>query len=41
VAYVWKGFDRTTFLFGGAWLLVGATLGALKYRNFKSLDWAP
>ncbi|MGA7538107.1 MAG: APC family permease [Steroidobacteraceae bacterium] len=41
VAYVWKGFDRTTFLFGGAWLLVGATLGALKYRNFKSFEYAP
>jgi amino acid transporter len=41
VAYVWKGFDRTTFLFGGAWLLVGAALGALKYRNFKSFEYAP
>ena len=41
VAFVWSGFDRTTFLFGGAWLLAGAALGALKYRNFKSFEFAP
>lgn len=41
VAFVWSGFDRTTFLFGGAWLLVGAALGAFKYRNFRSFEYAP
>jgi amino acid transporter len=41
VAFVWSGFDRTTFLFGGAWLLLGSALGAFKYRNFKSLEFAP
>jgi amino acid transporter len=41
VAFVWSGFDRTTFLFGGAWLLSGAALGAFKYRNFKSFEYAP
>jgi len=38
VGFVWSGFDRTTFLFGGAWLLVGIVLGAFKYRNFRSLE---
>ena len=41
VAFVWSGFDRTTFLFGGAWLLAGSALGAFKYRNFKSFKFAP
>jgi amino acid transporter len=41
VAFVWSGFDRTTFLFGGAWLLVGSALGAFKYRNFKALELLP
>jgi amino acid transporter len=41
VAFVWSGFDRTTFLFGGAWLAIGLALGALKYRNFKSFEFAP
>lgn len=36
VGFVWSGFDRTTFLFGGAWLLIGIVLGAFKYRNFRS-----
>lgn len=38
VAFVWSGFDRTTFLFGCSWLLVGAILGAFKYKNFKSFE---
>ncbi len=38
VAFVWSGFDRTTFLFGGAWLLAGLLVGAFKYRNFKSFE---
>lgn len=41
VAFVWSGFDRTTFLFGGAWLLAGIVLGAFKYRNFKAFEPAP
>ncbi|HTX04670.1 MAG TPA: APC family permease [Steroidobacteraceae bacterium] len=41
VGYVWMGFDRTTFLFGGAWLLTGSALGAFKYRSFKSFEYAP
>jgi amino acid transporter len=41
VAFVWSGFDRTTFLFGGAWLLVGSALGAYKYRNPKSFEAPP
>ena len=38
VGFVWSGFDRTTFLFGGAWLLIGIVLGAFKYRNFRSFE---
>ncbi|MBS0383514.1 MAG: APC family permease [Proteobacteria bacterium] len=38
VAFVWSGFDRTTFLFGGSWLVAGMVLGAFKYRNFKSFE---
>lgn len=41
VAFVWSGFDRTTFLIGGAWLVVGLTLGAFKYRNFRSFEPGP
>ncbi len=41
VAFVWSGFDRTTFLFGGAWLLVGSALGAYKYRNPRSFEGPP
>jgi amino acid transporter len=41
VAFVWSGFDRTTFLFGGVWLLVGSALGAFKYRKFKSFESPP
>jgi amino acid transporter len=38
VGFVWSGFDRTTFVFGGVWLLVGVVLGAFKYKNFRSFD---
>ena len=38
VAFVWSGFDRTTYLFGGSWLLIGVLLGAFKYRNFNSFE---
>ena len=38
IGFVWSGFDRTTFLFGGAWLLVGMVLGAFKYKNFRSFE---
>jgi amino acid transporter len=38
VGFVWSGFDRTTFLFGGVWLLIGIVLGAFKYRNFRSFE---
>ncbi len=32
VAFVWSGFDRYTFLFGGLWLVAGLVLGAFKFR---------
>ncbi|HJS89321.1 MAG TPA: APC family permease [Steroidobacteraceae bacterium] len=41
VAFVWSGFDRTTFLFGGAWLLIGATLGVFRYRRFRPFECPP
>ncbi len=37
VAFVWSGFDRTTFLFGGIWLVVGLCLGAVRYKRFAPL----
>lgn len=37
VAFVWCGFDRVTFLFGGAWLLFGLVLSAVKYRHISSI----
>lgn len=41
VAYVWSGFDRATFLFGGAWLLIGIVLGVFGYRKLASFEPAP
>lgn len=41
VAFVWSGFDRTTFLFGGAWLLIGSGLGVFKYRSFRPFECPP
>jgi amino acid transporter len=38
VGYVWSGFDRATFLFGGCWLLLGLILGAFKSRRTKALE---
>jgi len=38
VAFVWSGFDRVTFVFGGCWLAVGLVLGAFKYREFRGLE---
>lgn len=38
VGFVWSGFDRATFMFGGMWLLAGLVLGAFKYRNFRSFE---
>ncbi|HEX5353224.1 MAG TPA: APC family permease [Rhodanobacteraceae bacterium] len=33
VAFVWCGFDRITFLFGGAWLVIGLVLGAFRFKG--------
>ncbi|MGH8192462.1 MAG: APC family permease [Rhodanobacteraceae bacterium] len=41
VAFVWSGFDRITFLFGGMWLLAGLILGAFKYRNSVPFEVQP
>lgn len=38
IGFVWSGFDRTTFLFGGGWLVVGLVLAAFRYRNFGSFE---
>jgi amino acid transporter len=38
VGYVWSGFDRTTFLLGSGWLLLGLILGAFKSRRTEALD---
>ncbi|HEY3519672.1 MAG TPA: amino acid permease, partial [Rhodanobacteraceae bacterium] len=34
VAFVWSGFDRTTFLFGGAWLAAGLVVGISRRKAF-------
>lgn len=33
VAFVWSGFDRTTLLLGGTWLVAGLIFGAFRYRR--------
>jgi len=38
VGFVWSGFDRTTFLFGGCWLVAGLILGAFKSRRAKAFE---
>ena len=38
VAFVWSGFDRTTFLFGGLWIALGVVLGIFRYKNFKAFE---
>lgn len=35
VGFVWTGFDRVTFLFGGIWLAAGVILGVFKRDQFK------
>lgn len=37
VGFVWSGFDRTTFIFGGCWAATGLVLGAFRYRRFQGL----
>ena len=38
VAFVWMGFDRMTFAFGGLWLAIGLILGASRYKNLRSFE---
>jgi hypothetical protein len=38
VGFVWSGFDRITFVFGGSWLLMGLVGGAFKSRSLGVLD---
>ncbi|HEX7324378.1 MAG TPA: APC family permease [Rhodanobacteraceae bacterium] len=33
VGFVWSGFDRTTFVFGGVWLLLGIILRAVRGKR--------
>ncbi len=37
VGYVWTGFDRTTFITGICWLLVGVIVGAVKSKGYKEI----
>lgn len=37
VGFVWSGFDRVTFIFGGCWTLVGLVVGAFGYKRFHGL----
>lgn len=38
VAFVWSGFDRTTFLIGGTWLTIGLILGVLRRKSLTPLE---
>lgn len=38
VAFVWSGFDRTTFLFGGAWLVLGLLVGLFGGKRTKAFE---
>jgi hypothetical protein len=33
VAFIFTGFDRTTFLFGAAWLVAGLLVGVLRHQT--------
>jgi amino acid transporter len=35
IAYVWSGFDRTTFIFGFSWLAAGIIIAAIKTKGFR------
>lgn len=41
VAFIFTGFDRTTFLFGGAWLLAGLLLAVLRRQSSLPLGVSP
>lgn len=41
VGFVWSGFDRVTFLFGGAWLVAGLIVGGFKFRRNVSFEAPP
>ncbi|MFE6167978.1 APC family permease [Viridibacillus arvi] len=34
-AFVWSGFDKTTFIIGFAWLISGAIIGFIKTKGYK------
>lgn len=37
VGYVWFGFDRTTFIFGISWLVLGIIVGAVKSKGYREI----
>ncbi|MDE2053522.1 MAG: APC family permease [Xanthomonadaceae bacterium] len=41
VGFIFTGFDRTTFLFGGAWLAVGLLVGVLRGRDSIPFEASP
>jgi hypothetical protein len=41
VGFIFTGFDRTTFLFGGAWLVVGLLVGVLRRQTSLPLGASP
>ncbi|MGH8147367.1 MAG: APC family permease [Rhodanobacteraceae bacterium] len=38
VAFIWSGFDRATFLFGGGWLVLGLIIGVFGSRKAKAFE---
>jgi amino acid transporter len=41
VGFIFTGFDRTTFLFGGAWLVAGLLMAAFRHQSSLPLGTAP
>lgn len=37
VGYVWTGFDKTTFIAGAVWVIIGVIIGAVKSKGYQEL----
>ncbi|WP_270165812.1 APC family permease [Paenibacillus sp. SYP-B4298] len=37
IAFIWSGFDSTTYLIGFAWMAIGVVLGAIRSKGYKEV----
>ncbi|MFC5468205.1 APC family permease [Cohnella suwonensis] len=37
IAFIWSGFDRTTYVIGFTWLAIGIVFGAIKSKGYKEV----